>query len=406
MEKIKKLYFVTEGYKEDYMFFQTELEKLVLNYEVVFISEGDDVPKEQVSKRYTYKNELTLREKIFCSISYFLKQETYQELKNILVKGASFWNKIGMLRESIEYYARAEKFYKWLKKNHVLDDKPAIFYTYWNNYYSLPPVFHKKEFSNCVLISRFHGFDLYDERKKYGYQPFKNKINEVYDKLIFASEYAKNYYCNKYANLDKNKAITSRLGTKSINIKTNHKEKEDFLIVSCSNLVPLKRVNLIVSAISLLKDNIKWVHFGDGPEMSQIERLSYELLSLKENVKYELKGYTENELIRQYYIDNCVDCFITTTSSEGGCPVSIQEAMSAGVIIIGTDVGDIPFMIEGNGVMLSENPSITEIAEAINNVINCDEVEREKMSHNSYNKWKRYFNSDINSNFFIERILH
>ena len=58
------------------------------------------------------------------------------------------------------------------------------------------------------------------------------------------------------------------------------------------------------------------------------------------------------------------DSFITTSSTEG-LPVSIQEAMAAGIPIIGTNVGGIPEMIDGNGVLLSANPSNKEVAEAI-----------------------------------------
>lgn len=71
-----------------------------------------------------------------------------------------------------------------------------------------------------------------------------------------------------------------------------------------------------------------------------------------------------------FYEDNFVSCFITTTSTEGN-PVSIQEVLSFGIPIIGTDVSDIPLMIHGNGVLMSSNPKAEEVTEAIKKITNA-----------------------------------
>lgn len=58
--------------------------------------------------------------------------------------------------------------------------------------------------------------------------------------------------------------------------------KEDELrIVSCSNVVPVKRLDLIVETLQHILDiNIKWTHFGDGIMMNQIKEMSREIYSI------------------------------------------------------------------------------------------------------------------------------
>ena len=38
-----------------------------------------------------------------------------------------------------------------------------------------------------------------------------------------------------------------------------------FVMVSCSSIVNLKRIDRIVELLSLLRIKVKWYHFGEGP---------------------------------------------------------------------------------------------------------------------------------------------
>ena len=48
---------------------------------------------------------------------------------------------------------------------------------------------------------------------------------------------------------------------------------EELKIISCSSLTPVKRIHIIINAISLLPKNIKvtWMHIGEGPLESQLK---------------------------------------------------------------------------------------------------------------------------------------
>ena len=72
----------------------------------------------------------------------------------------------------------------------------------------------------------------------------------------------------------KAKLKTSFLGTKGYGVE-QYKKGKALRIVSCSNVVPVKRLDLIIKTLMNLKDvDIEWTHFGDGILMSQIKELA------------------------------------------------------------------------------------------------------------------------------------
>ena len=73
-------------------------------------------------------------------------------------------------------------------------------------------------------------------------------------------------------------------------------------------------------------------------------------------ITYEFKGNVDNAEILKYYRENSIDCFALLSEHEGA-PVSIMEAESAGIPIVATDVGGVRELVDGNGFLLSSNPS-------------------------------------------------
>ena len=102
-----------------------------------------------------------------------------------------------------------------------------------------------------------------------------------------------------------------------------------------------------------------------------------------------------------FYKKRPVDCFITTSSTEG-VPVSIMEAMSYGIPIIGTDVGGVKETIDENGILISANPSVKEISEAIESIYNDNNYAKLHKRDASYRIWSSLYNSDYNEKKFAE----
>jgi glycosyltransferase involved in cell wall biosynthesis len=106
----------------------------------------------------------------------------------------------------------------------------------------------------------------------------------------------------------------------------------------------------------------------------------------------------------KFYGENPVDLFMQMSQSEGGSPVSIQEAISCGIPVIATGVGGIPEIVsDKNGLLLSENPSVQEIAEAIFFLIDHPAVALNKKS-GSRQVWQDKYNSAVNFPSFIRKI--
>ena len=93
-------------------------------------------------------------------------------------------------------------------------------------------------------------------------------------------------------------------------------------------------------------------------------------------------------------------CFITTSATEGGTPVSIQEALSYGIPIIGTDVGGISEMIDGNGFLIGGNPQAEEIADSIRKIAYMSDELYKSFRVKSRTIWENQYDADKNFKSF------
>jgi glycosyltransferase involved in cell wall biosynthesis len=167
-------------------------------------------------------------------------------------------------------------------------------------------------------------------------------------------------------------------------------------LVSCSSVYPVKRINLIIEALALVEAvKVKWVHFGDGTDYDSMYELANDRLDKKENIEFEFMGRVENRKVLEYYNEEKPDCIINTSFSEGST-VSIQEAISFGMLVIATNVGGNREMVDGNGILLSKDPSPDEIAQAVRMIAEKPDSELEIMKSRSVDIWKNKFDRKKN----------
>ena len=179
-------------------------------------------------------------------------------------------------------------------------------------------------------------------------------------------------------------------------------------VVSCSNIIPIKQLHIIVQALSQIEtSNIEWIHFGDGPLMEELQEEISRLLFHKLNITFRFEGRVSNTKVIEYYSHNQVDCLLNVSLSEG-IPVSMMEAMSFGIPVIGTNVGGVSEIIEHekNGLLLSPTPSKEEVAAAIERFCSLSLDEVQTMRTNAYTTWNTKFNAQKNYKAFIEQICN
>src|SRR5690606_18937875 len=81
-------------------------------------------------------------------------------------------------------------------------------------------------------------------------------------------------------------------------------------IVSCSHIVPIKRVELIIEILSQIKDiQFEWVHIGGNYLTKDIEGICKKSFVFN-NQSFVLKGSLSNEEIMHFYTNNTIDLFI------------------------------------------------------------------------------------------------
>jgi glycosyltransferase involved in cell wall biosynthesis len=253
----------------------------------------------------------------------------------------------------------------WIKKQ-KLDARHCLFYTYWFDHGAMGIGLAKRNFPNLKLVSRVHGYDLYEERRDPPYWPCREGALSTLDFLFPASDAGREYLEKRYPN-SITWMETARLGVPDYGIHTASSSDTICRIVSCSKFVAVKRLDLMLNGIAAAANRrpfqkFHWRHFGTGSPALELEEA---IKILPKNVEVDFAGYsTQNELF-EYYRENPVDIFMNVSASEG-TPVAIMEAISCGIPVIATAVGGNKEIVsERNGYLVSANPSPNELAEAL-----------------------------------------
>lgn len=214
----------------------------------------------------------------------------------------------------------------------------TVLYFYWGNNQALIIPFLKSLGFKKIIV-RFHGFDLYKERLG-GYQPFRRQLLSSITLAAPISEYGARYLGKEYGDIDFNSKIL-RLGVK--NIGRSKKSKDDWLrLVSCARVIKLKRIDLVARVLKQLPYNIEWTHIGDGDYLQDVKE---ELIDSPGNFRATLLGWFSPGKVPEFYRDRRVDIFISLSASEG-IPVSVMEALAAGIPVFSTRVGGISEIID------------------------------------------------------------
>ncbi len=336
------------------------------------------------------------QKKVAARFRTLMRPYLWEEWWRILRKGKNIKRR---LLSSLAYAVNAEYIRTNLKKYRKIPSD-AIIYTYWTMPETLALTVMYGKTHN--IITRMHGMDLYNERWE-GRQPFRHYIQKRVKNIYFACDYGKRYYENTFDPKD-GLCRLARLGVKKRAESPAYSKKEPFVLYSCSSLLKLKRVERIIDTLaSVTEKPIHWVHIGYGDNFEELRSYAEERLK-DSSVTFEMLGRMTNPNVHRYLADHRIDAMITLSTTEGGCPVSIQEAMAYSIPVIGTDIGGITEMIDGNGILLSSDPSINEIKAAILQLVNSTESELFAMRARSLELWNEMFNAEKTISDFFESI--
>lgn len=265
-------------------------------------------------------------------------------------------------------------------KNYINEDrKPdiVVFHEMNSCYHYLK--FRKEKKARVVVFIHADGSDgdmfLKRRPKLKESSEYRNYINELLytyehsDMIVWISRIAKEKFCSNHPEYaHKTIAVVNGIeNIPTINIPPSSGFK--YRLVSTGTVCERKGQYIIIEAMHCMnKELLTETHLtiiGTGPDHSRLESLVEEY-GIKNHVKFV--GNVPNKDISRYLASENI--YVLMSNNEG-LPISILEAMRAGLPIISTKVAGIPEEVdERNGLLIE--PNIEQLTEVLNHLSDYD----------------------------------
>jgi len=352
------------------------------------------------------ENKRPLPENIFVDIRYTnINKNSFERIKKVFNKSSFFKNLQFSLRYNRflftwTFYAKSIK--DFLEKNYKEDLKTSLLYSYWFNFVPVAFYMLKQDFPEVKFISRAHGSDIFESVHQIKFFPYRDEVLATAEKIFSISETGKHHIISNYL-VKEDKIIVARLGTKKNNFRNIASTDGVFRIVSCSNMISIKRIDLLIDTLGILdkRAKIHWYHIGDGPLEEKLKKQAHDKLG--NSIQFTFLGRISNDDVYKFYTANSVDLFINLSTSEG-IPVSIMEAQSIEIPSLATNVGGTHEIVNNqNGWLVDKQINNNELAKILESIY----IEKNKLQskrQSSLNNWEENYDAETNYNKFIEII--
>lgn len=276
----------------------------------------------------------------------------------------------------------------------------VLFYFYWGIGSATAVSFLEPSVGRRALV-RFHGFDLYAERGS-GHVPFQKDLVRRLAMGTPCSEYGLDYLRELYPDAAATGRLRCmRLGTRSIGLSRGSDDGM-LRIVSIAFMHPVKRVTLLAQAITKVTCPVRWEHIGDGPDWQAVNEL---VQSVPANVEVILHGKLSPKEAHAHLVKKSFDLFINTSESEG-VPVSIMEALSAGIPVIATAVGGTPEIVDQQvGRLIPKDITPITLAKTIDDFAALPQHSRDDLRRNAYKRFAERCDQEVVGRQLIESLL-
>jgi glycosyltransferase involved in cell wall biosynthesis len=279
---------------------------------------------------------------------------------------------------------------------HGLHD--AVFYDYWLTNSTLALAGLRRDGLVRRAVARAHGGDLYDERSTFGAIPFRASIMSSLDRVFAISEHGRRYLADAHPGAA-GRIVLSRLGVAAPGAPAARSRGEGPpLVVSCSAMTAVKRVDRIPAILGRVGTDVRWAHLGDGPERAVVEQA---IRGSPASVSCTLYGERDHADVLRFLQENAVDLFLSVSSSEG-LPVSMMEAISNGIPLLATAVGGVPEIVTGQtGRLVAPDAAPDVVAAAARAMLSGDVPSRAEVRA----FFDEHFDAELNFNAFAD-MLH
>lgn len=172
-------------------------------------------------------------------------------------------------------------------------------------------------------------------------------------------------------------------------------------IVSCSRVVPGKRVELnirFVKALAVSRPDWKFelTHIGGSPEdtasLTAMADAPHETHGILTNFSFTSTGNLPNKEVLGLLATGGFDWYLLLSESEG-LPVAMMEAMALGIPPIVTDVGGVTEAVDDDcGIILPPDPDVQEMVLSLSPYLDSP-VRRQRMAQASLNRMRERFDA-------------
>lgn len=279
----------------------------------------------------------------------------------------------------------------------------VIFAGYWLTYISRAILDFKKYLGikKAKVVCRAHGSaDVMNVTQPKRFYPFQNYLLDKLDAVFSVSNGGREYLRSKSKYPEKIQRVY--IGSSGASDYVCRSRKP-FTVMTCSNIILLKRVGLVGDAIRILKKSIpdiKWIHFGDGPLRNKLET---DFADIADSVDF--RGYTPHDEVLKYLNGGEASVFVSASATEG-LPVSIIEAAAYSLPVVATDVGSTgEITISGvSGTLVPSQINATDLAREIFKYYTMSEDEYEKISRSAFELFERDFDCNKNAQLFTKAL--
>ena len=256
----------------------------------------------------------------------------------------------------------------------------------------------ERAYSKAKISESFDEFQV----KNYGFSiSLQKKVRSFSikksDIVVTPSKHLKNFILNLGF---KNKIEIINNGVFIPEENTNIFTNDQINITIVSRLVSHKNIKKVIRAISDLNDPLVYLNIiGDGPELNQLQKISLESNN-KDNIIFH--GKLNRDDINHIFLKS--DIYIQASNYEG-LPHSLLEAMSYGIPVLCTPVGECKEILgnEDRGYILDLPVSKNNIKSKISEIIGEKNIANKKGERgkdfinekynltNSFNLYKNLF---------------
>jgi len=308
------------------------------------------------------------------------------------------------------FCAQAEFVAAWFQhlfQTNALTATHTIFYSFWLDAACGGIALLKERYPDICLVARAHSADLYEDRYTPPYLPGRWALARGLDRLLPDSQLGADYIQNcqpMFASI----CTPSRQGVDDPGFQTAPSADGVLRVVSCSFVIPRKRVHLLLEGLILAaqadpNQRWHWTHIGDGPGLAAL--VARQQTGVPPNLQMEFPGYWPAPQMLAYYRDQPIDIFANVSDNEG-TPVSLMEAASCGIPILATAVGgNLEVVSEDNGALLEAHLTAEAIAQKL---IEIAQQPSHWQARRAVSRavWQDKYNASTNYREFSQQLLN